>query len=57
MMAPSWDLSSSEIGLKISLDRLLTGYSQAKPGQSFSRHEGVVYPVLVESQQECPPFY
>jgi hypothetical protein len=42
---------------EISLDRLLTGYSQAKTGQSFSRHEGVVYPVLVESQQECPPFY
>jgi len=29
-------------------------HSQTRP---FSRHEGVVYPVLVESQQECPPFY
>ncbi|MGB2588744.1 MAG: hypothetical protein WBC72_21830, partial [Pseudolabrys sp.] len=37
-----------------------TGYQQGIHRQnrrSFSRHEGVEYPVLVESQQECPPFY
>ena len=44
-------------GADKSTARLLNRVIHRQTGDLFPRHAGAVYPVSVESQQECPPFY